>query len=94
MEGGINLYGTGTSSQPCFEAAALSAATGAASMANTPANHQSTWDLEIISTAQTHSQLQQGCADIICLILSARFHLRGAREEDTKKTFRKISLFF
>lgn len=46
-------------------------------------------DLEIICPAQTHSRLQEEFANMICLILSAHFHFRGVREEDTKKSLSK-----
>lgn len=68
---------------PALKSAALCTAAEAAPTASIPASRRSGWDLEIIFPAQTHSRLQEEFANMICL--SACFHFRGAREEDTKK---------
>lgn len=95
-EGEIYLYCTGTDSHPCFEVgcslrgrqkqlpgpASPLRAVGAAGMGR--------------ESAQTHSRLQEEFANMIRLILPARRHFRGAREEHAhaKKAFQNLSLFW
>ena len=67
---------------PALKSAALCTAAEAAPTTGIPASRRSSWDLEIIFPAQTHSRLQEEFANMICLILSTRIPFRGVREED------------